>query len=125
MPSAFNEGLMAEPGWLKAWVGWMVLVNSLALLFVMKREARVVLAVWVLNGISMTLMAEWTGYNRLLGIVHVIWWTPLMVYLYTQRDRIAFGSWYGRWVVVLMATNCTSLVVDYIDVVRYALGDRS
>lgn len=68
---------------------------------------------------------ELNGFNRLLGLSHVIWWTPLVLYLLRRLSGTEFSSPFGRWVRVLIATNGLSLVVDYIDVMRYILGDRS
>ena len=65
------------------------------------------------------------GYVRLLGIVHVILWTPLFVYLLRR-------AWHGEmrpgfrvvmWLFVV--SLAISLVFDYVDVVRYLLGERA
>lgn len=124
MDNVFMDGLMQQPTWLKIWVGWMIVVNTASLAFLKHTEARVVLGVWIANGITMTLLAEAMGYTRLLGLSHVIWWTPLIVYLWTRRDRFDPKALFTRWVYVLILTNTISLVVDYIDVIRYILGDR-
>ena len=119
------DGLMAAPLWVQFWVLWLIIANSVSFLFLKHSEGKVVAVVWVLNGISMMAAAELLGYNRLLGAVHVVWWTPLMVYLYRRKSELDTSTWFGRWVVVLLFTNTTSLIIDYIDVVRYALGDRT
>ena len=125
MTSAFMEGLRESPFWVQVWVGWMILVNTASVLFLQRTEGRVVLVVWILNGITMMLAAEVSGYNRLLGIVHVIWWTPLLAYLWTRRAKFDRSATYGKWLVVLTATIATSLVIDYIDVVRFFLRDTN
>lgn len=117
--------IMAEPAWLQAWVYWMMAVNTAAVAFLRHREARWVLGVWVGNVITMMVLYEWVGYVRLLGLSHVIWWTPLLVVLYRERARFAGGDAFGWWARLLMVTIAASLVIDYIDVVRYFMGDGS
>lgn len=114
--------VMAEPLWLQAWVFWMMLLNTAALFFLKHREARVVLACWVGNVITMSLLYEWAGYVRLLGLSHVIWWTPLVLYLLARRAGFPAGA-VRSWLWVLLLTNSASLVIDYIDVARYFMGD--
>lgn len=125
MDNVFMEGLMAQPLWVKAWMGWMVLVNMGSLAFIKRVEARWVLVAFMGGGIVMTLLAEVNGYNRLLGIGHVIFWTPVLAYLFFRRKQLDYNTAFGKWAVAIMITYAVSLVVDCIDVVRYALGDQS
>ncbi len=71
----------------------------------------------------MSTLAEINGYNGLLGISHVIFWTPLLVYLYRLRAMVNRASWVGRWFVALFVSNAVSLVMDSVEVVRYFAGD--
>ncbi len=114
--------IMQEPLWLQGWVGWMMLLNTAALLFLRTTEGRVVLACWIANIITMSVLYELFGYVRLLGLSHVIWWTPLVIYLFARRNRFGGGA-LRVWLWVLLLTNTTSLVIDYIDVFRYFMGD--
>ena len=111
-----------EPIWLQAWIYWMVVVNTASFLFLKQIEARWVLAAWIGNLIFMILLYENVGYVRLLGLSHVIFWTPLLVYLFRRRDKLSGAT--GVWLRILMATLALSLVVDYVDVARYVMGDR-
>jgi hypothetical protein len=121
-----GEAIAQQPAWLQAWVYWMVVVNLASLVFLWRRtEARWVIGAFLLNGIFMSWLHGATGYTRLLGLSHVIFWTPLLVYLFLRLPAIQARTAYGIWVRVLMATNGISLVVDYVDVVRYLLGERA
>ena len=124
MDNVFMEGLMAQPLWVKAWVGWLMLVNMGSLAFIKRAEARWVFGAFMGAGIAMMVMAELNGFNRLLGLGHVIFWTPVLVYLFLRRERLDYGTPFGKWAVVLMISYALSLLMDYIDVVRFALGDR-
>ncbi len=102
----------------------MVIVNLASLVYIRHCQARFVLAAWVGNVITMGQLFEWNGYNRLLGLSHVLWWAPLLVLLWRQRSRRPAGM-AGIWLRVLCATNAVSLAIDSLDVARYLLGDGS
>jgi len=117
------DHILQEPVWLQVWVFWMMGINTLSLLFVRHAEGRWVLAAWVVNVVFMSVLFQLNGYNRLLGLSHVLFWTPLVIYLF-RRWRALFGrGLFSVWIVTLLLTNSLSLVVDYIDVVRYLIGD--
>lgn len=116
------DGLLGLPVWLQIWVGWLIVVNSAAVLFLSRRPARWVLAAWLVNIGLMTALAQANGFNKLLGLSHVVVWTPLLIYLYRRRRREVLSSGsssYERWIRVLFATNLLSLIIDYVDVARY------
>ena len=115
-------GILAEPGYLLVWVLWLMVVNSAAVFFLQRVEARVILGVWLVNAVLMTVLAELNGYNRFLGLSHVVTWTPLLIYLWGRRRETAGEALVERWIRVLFVTNLVSLVVDYVDVGRYLLG---
>ena len=124
---ALFEGLLAQPLWLQIWVLWLVVVNSASLAFLGHKAGRIVLGAWLVNIVLMTGLAELNGYNRLLGLSHVLAWTPLLVYLWRRhllQGELAGASLFDRWARVLFATNLASLVVDCVDVVRYLAGER-
>ena len=100
-------------------------VNLASLFFLGRSQARVVLAVFLVNLLFMSVLHAWVGYERLLGLSHVLLWTPLLVYLWRSGALHGAEDWFRRWARVLFATNAASLVVDYVDVVRYLLGERA
>jgi hypothetical protein len=116
------SGILAEPTYLLIWLFWLIAVNSAALFFLQRIEARWILATWLINAVLMTALAELNGYNRFLGLSHVVAWTPLLVYLWRRRGEFEGSSLVERWIRVLFVTNLISLVIDYVDVGRYLLG---
>lgn len=124
MPMDFVAHLLGQPLWVQLWVAWMGIINMAAIAFWPRREALTVLIVFAANVAFMNLLFAIGGFNRLLGLSHVLWWTPLVVYLVRRLPAISASTGFGRWVRVLIATNALSLVIDYTDVVRYLLGDR-
>lgn len=123
-PTTLFEHVLAQETWLVIWVFWLIILNTASILFVWRHvEARWVLLAFLVNGPIMNYLFGTYGFVRLLGLSHVIVWTPLLVYLWMRRERFDRRTFFGGWVLVLMITDGISLVVDYIDVVRYALGD--
>lgn len=122
-----STGMMSliaqEPLWLKSWVFWMIFINSIAVFFAFTRnEAHWVLTAWLANLVTMPMLFDSVGYVRLLGLSHIIFWTPLVIYLWLRRREFS-NTWTGHYLWVVMATNGASLVIDYIDVARYLTGD--
>ena len=119
------SAMLAEPWWLVVWVGWMVLINSAGVLFVSEIEARWVLAAFAASAVTMWILYQFVGYTRLLGLAHVLYWTPLVIYLYRRLSNFVGPPLFERWLRLLLATNGLSLVIDYVDVARYLFGDRA
>ncbi len=109
---------------LKIWVFWLMIVNTASVLFVFRHvDARWVLAAWLINLSLMDYLYETYGFVRLLGLSHVIVWTPLLVYVGGRWRTFDPRSSFGVWIFALLATNAVSLLFDYVDVARYFLGD--
>ena len=119
------DKILTEPAWLVAWVMTMMVLNTAAVFFLSRTEARWILAAWVGNLIFMSTLFEFFGYVRLLGLSHVIFWTPLLVYLFARRNSWDLSSLSGKYIALLFAVNATSLVIDYIDVGRWLAGARA
>ncbi|MFP6584068.1 MAG: hypothetical protein VCD00_16130 [Candidatus Hydrogenedentota bacterium] len=125
MDSVFNEGFQAMPvGW-QLWMYWMMAINTASIVFVKNHvAARAVFVVWILNAGCMMLAAEVVGFTRILGLVHVVFWTPLAIYLYKELNDSEASRAFLIWMRVLLLTIVASLILDYLDVIRYILGDR-
>ncbi len=118
------EQLAQEALWLQLWVGWLVVANLAALIFVVKSvEARWVVGLFILNALFMQWLYSQVGYVRLLGLSHVIFWTPLLIYLWKRRKFTYLSTWTGKYLYLVFITDGISLLVDYVDVARYLLGD--
>ena len=70
---------------------------------------------------------EWlyaqVGFVRLLGLAHLVYWTPVYGWILARRHSIDTTSLFGEYVVLYLIVVGTSLVIDVVDVVRYLLGD--
>ena len=120
----FNLGLLRSPLYVRVWLILLLAANLVAPLFFLDRvEAQAVLAALAVSMVAMTVLTGLTGFTRLLGAGHTFW-VPLIVWLWTRLDQIPADDPFGVWVRVLIGLNAISLVIDVIDVVRYAAGDR-
>jgi hypothetical protein len=129
-----NEAIAAGPVWLRAWVGLLILSHVAALAFAFWREegairfrpeCAAIFVSFVAAAIAMGWLHEAVGYVRLLGLAHLIFWTPAFVWVLTKRGNIGTTSWYGRYISAYLLIAGASLVIDIIDVIRYALGDTT
>jgi hypothetical protein len=65
---------------------------------------------------------ERTGQLRLIGLPHLILWSPLAYYFLMLLWQGTLPK-YARWIVMLtLATIIIALIFDYADVLRYYLG---
>lgn len=132
MPATLGEALATEPVWLQVWVAALVGVHLPALAFVVGREAGrwrvrvepvLILASFAAAGLVMDWLYGQVGYVRLLGLAHLVGWTPAFVWVLSRRHTIGSGSLFSKWVRVYLIIAGTSLVIDLVDVVRYLVGD--
>ena len=121
--------MFSNTGWIRIWFYWLgfAIVATPAILAFSKttrRDALIVLVINISVFVSMGWLFRQIGYVRLLGIVHVILWTPLFIYLISRakNGNMTFPFRLVIWLFVL--TLAVSLAFDYVDVVRYLLGER-
>ncbi len=112
-------------GW-QVWVYWMTALNTASIVFVKNHiPARVVFIVWILNAPSMMITAEYAGFTLILGLVHIIYWPPLAIYLVREIKKIEEKNLYPKWITILLVTIIASLILDYIDIARYITRERA
>jgi len=126
----FNEAMFTlASGPQTAWLYWMsfaITVTPLVLIFskATRLDAVIVFLTNLAMLVGMGSVYEQMGYVRLLGIVHVILWTPLFVYLFIRAKNGEMPPLCRLVMWMFAATLAVSLVFDYTDVVRYLLGER-
>jgi len=104
----------------------MGLVIMLAIPFAITRiEARWTIVAMLLTFPTMMWLYSQVGYQRLLGLPHAIFWTPMVVWLWMPRDKWRVKEILGgKWVLALFAVMTVPFVMDYADVARYLMGER-
>lgn len=124
-----EEAIASQPAWLGFWLNWMI-VGAFLLpltLFIWKptRLAAVLaLVTGVLAGVAVSMLYDQWGYVKLLGLPHILLWTPLALYL-VHLLRRGLEPWPKRVVIIVLATILVSLAFDYTDALRYLLGNRT
>jgi hypothetical protein len=103
---------------IKIWLAWMFAVNFASVFFLRQVAARWVLAAQVASVVSMQVLLKLYGTGHHISLPHVVFWTPLLIYLFTQRKSFSNGSAFGVWCVVLCATDFASLALDYASVIK-------
>ncbi len=120
----FAKGLMSLPMPWPVWLGLLVAVNVAGPIYFFEAfEAKVVLAAFLASAALMTAIFAAKGFVRLLGIGH-IFWIPMVPWLWTRFDQVEPGKLFEYWMIAVVALNGISLIIDAIDVLRYARGDR-
>lgn len=132
MPATLDQAMATEPAWLQAWVLALVVAHLAAILFVVRRRPEGGLAVrpepiaivvsFVVAGLFMGWLYEQVGYVRLLGLAHLLFWTPVWVWILVRRRAIGTDRLFGKYVHVYLVVAGLSLAIDLVDVLRYLAG---
>jgi hypothetical protein len=124
-----SQALAAQPLWVQYWnyvMVFCIVVLPLSLLIwkQSRLSALIIIAAALLAGVGVFRIFDALGYVKLLGLPHVIVWTPLVWFLFRQIKRNDMPLWPRRIMLVVFSVFVVSLAFDYVDVVRYVLGER-
>ena len=126
--TTLNEAIAAQPVWLQGWVMVLVLTHLVALRFVVRRgesgkliprpqPIAILLSFFAAAALMSWLFAQ-DGYTRLLGLAHLVFWTPVWIWVLLTRSKSegwALRGYLGLYLVIAGL----SLVIDLIDLIRY------
>jgi hypothetical protein len=115
--SAF-EVIAAQTMPIKAWLAWMFAINFASVFFLRHIPARWVLAAQIGNVISMQILLRLYGPGRHISLPHIAFWTPLLIYLFSQRRSLSSKPVFGVWCIALCVTDFASLVLDYTALIK-------
>jgi E3 ubiquitin-protein ligase DOA10 len=124
-----NQAIAQQPIWVQYWLyvlifGIVVLPLALLIWRQTRLTAVVTIAASILAGLGVNWVYNKFGYVKLLGLPHIIFWTPLVYYLLKTLKRGDVPVWPTRIISVILAVFVVSLVFDYVDVIRYLFGNR-
>lgn len=132
IPATLNEAIFSEPMWLQAWVMLLVIANLGAIPFAfskvegawkLRKECLAIVVSFVIAAILMDWIYNTYGYVRLLGMAHLVAWTPAFVYVLMQRKKLGLSTAFGKYVHFYLVVAGLSLLIDLLDVIRYLAGD--
>lgn len=120
----FHKGILRMPLPWRLWMVLLVVLNLVVPLFFFDRlEAQVVLVTMAISMFLMIGLTAVSGFSRLVGLGHIAW-IPLVVFLGIRFSEIPASDFYGMWLRALLVANSVSLVIDFVDFMRYVTGDR-
>ncbi len=121
----FTKTMLIMPIHWQAWLGVLVSANIVApLFFIHTLEAQVVLLMGIGGLVIMSVIFSRKGFVRLMGIGH-IGWLPLVFWLGTKLEHVPADSAFAYWILTVIVLDSLSLIIDTMDVVRYAKGERT
>ncbi|MEL7280408.1 MAG: hypothetical protein AAFY35_00205 [Pseudomonadota bacterium] len=125
-----SEAIGTQALWIQIWVGWLALFNIAALAaLLIKRDTRphglVIGAAFIANYLLMNWLYNQYGYARILGLAHVLIWTPLVLYLVFALRGPTIRGWIRPLTQVFVVSMLVSLAFDYVDVARWVMGERA
>jgi len=124
MEMGLVDRIAEGPAWIYWWTRIIDTTNWLLVpLAFTDRRAHWALTAWFANIIIILTLFGTFGYVRLLGLSHILVWTPLLIYLWRERKPFSEESLAGKYLYWFMFVALASLIFDYIDLVRYMLGD--
>ena len=102
---------------------------ALPILLLIWKPSRIAGVVAIIAGLlsffAITWMYEQLGYVKLLGLPHVLFYTPVVIY-FISRLRSGLLPKYAAWIMsASLIIILISLAFDYTDVARYFLGERT
>jgi len=119
---AFIAEAEKQPLWVQIWLNILGPVNIAAVFFVFKsRLAWIVLGAITLSFFGILYLYSELGYVRLLGLPHIVFWTPMLLYFWKVVPKLE-PSLLKKYLYLVMSVNFISLLFDYVDVARYFLG---
>jgi hypothetical protein len=111
-------------GW-RMWFWLLMIVNLVAPIFFLKHpEAWGVLGTYVLAAAVIIPLHRRLGWVRLLGIGHFPWFV-LLPWLYSRMMTTAIPNAMWMWLVTVIVVNTICLIIDIVDLFRYARGERA
>lgn len=131
IPPTLGEAILTEPAWLQAWVLVLVLTNLASLLFIVTKaeswkvrpEPIGIIIAFLIAAAIMDWMYIQFGYVRLLGAAHLVAWLPVYIWIVIRRRDIGIETAFGKYIHVYLVVAGISLIIDFIDVIRYYTGD--
>ncbi|MEP3345579.1 MAG: hypothetical protein ABJN34_12065 [Litoreibacter sp.] len=125
-----QEAIALQPAWIGMWLRVLFLCAFIlpATLVFWKptRWAGLITPIAsVASGLLTQKLYGALGYVKLLGLPHIVFWTPLIFFLIVVWRKPDLPMIPKVILSTVMGVILISLVFDYVDLVRYILGDRT
>jgi len=127
---ALGDTMADQSAWLNVWIpilmfGSFILPLAL-LIWKSSRMARLAaIAAGLLSFVAITWMYEQLGFVKLLGLPHVLFYTPIVIYFISRLRSGELPKISRRLQMASLVIILISLAFDYIDAAHYILGNRT
>ena len=126
----FTQAMQLMPIWVQIWLNVLLLgafvLPGILLIWPESRKAGILTLIGsLLSAITITWGYGQIGLVKLLGLPHIVFWTPVAIYLYRFLRRDDIRIWPRRVAIAILGIIGISLMFDYVDVARYLLGERT
>lgn len=109
-----------------AWVMVLGMVNFIGGIYFFSRpEGKMALIAMMGAMLVMHFIYKTRGFVRLLGLGHIIFWTPFLLFSLWRLQTSALPEDFKIWLILVSILNGASLVIDFWDIWRYLNGERS
>jgi len=124
---------LAMKTWVKVWLFWLNIVLFSAVFFINEPLGQYTLLSLIPTVILLLVIAyHYGGLVRLLGLGHLIPWTPLLTYAILRLSTHWVGPkivltnspWLFLWAILLVLSLAICLAFDLYDVLRWWRGER-
>lgn len=127
---AFDADVKLLPQWVQIWMDviGLVLLSSTIVLMISKQTRMLggyLLMSTMLAVVTMVWMHSQMGMVRLLGIVHIVLWMPMIVHIWKRLRSDPPARLQTVFMTILMITCSLALIFDFYDVARWLFGQRA
>jgi hypothetical protein len=115
-PLGFMSELFKQPLWVVTWVNLLMAINLVSVGFLEFTLAKVILGVFVFQAVAMMVMYMYFGFEKVLGLAHLLWF-PLLGYM-----MLSLGDHSGLFLYYLATLSAflfVSLLFDTYDVITF------
>ncbi len=125
-----QEAIALQPAWVGHWLKVLFVcayILPFALLIWKQSRKAGILAVIAsfAAGFATAKLYDVVGYVKLLGLPHLLFWTPLSIYLIMQLRKPDMAKAPRYIMMAIVGAILISLAFDYTDLIRYLAGDRT
>lgn len=125
----FQEAIAQQPQWVQLWLNVLLagafILPAVLLIWRQTRVAGIATIIVSLTaGFAVMWLYDRMGYVKLLGLPHVLLWTPLVIHLIGQFRNTIMPRLPRVLLGCVIGTLLISLAFDYADLIRYILGER-
>lgn len=125
-----EQDLARLPQWVQWWINFIVFVPTACMFGMLfnrltRIHALVTFVLFVLGGVSVMLIYNSMGMVRLLGLGHVVFWTPAVIFLLNRVRATKPPQPFAAFAWITILTLGAALVFDYLDVIRWLFGERT